>query len=156
MYKRVAISFFLLLTYSLGFANNFIPHNHNNDKGSHVISHKKNGHQHHHHNSTTKHSHTHQNTSENNNTGDFYNLLLWLMHDAHQHDDSEEQCYLSNKTSRILDNKIQANNLFAVRFSVFAETERSKLITNYIMKSEGVHLEPPIDSTPHRGPPSIS
>jgi len=53
MVKKAFISILLLLTYSLGFAHNFVPHNHSNETEEHAINHENE--EHHHHHNSVKH-----------------------------------------------------------------------------------------------------
>ncbi len=157
MAKKALISLLLLLTYSLGFAHNFIPHSHDTDTEAHLVAHEKGEHHHHHH--AVKHSesnHKHVSHGDHYDKG-FYDLLLCFMHDSHDHqNDCKDQHYIPAKTNTVTMNKFQANKLVAVLFSFDLEIEKSEFTSDHYFNSDIAYLSPSIEDTPLRGPPSNS
>ena len=157
--KKIIISLLLLFAYSLGFAHNIIPHQHDAESKEHIVEHD--GHHHHNHShqhKTVKHSHTdHQHISHGNHYDeDFYDLLVCFLHKADHQDDCKDQHFLPANSNRISINKLQANMLVAVLFSVTTETEQSELTSDDQVDTEKTYLSPFIEDIPLRGPPSNS
>jgi hypothetical protein len=150
---KIIISLLLLLTYSFGFAHNFIPHNHVDDSENHVNFHGENGHHHHNNDSNVNHEHI---SHGHHDTEDFYDLLFCYSHDTHNHEnDCEEQHYMPAKTSRISLKKSQTNKVVAVLFSLILKKEINE---NYVITSDfnSIYLSLQTESTSLRGPPFIS
>jgi len=155
MTKKAIISILLLLTYSLGFGHNFIPHNHDTEKEEHVDSHEKNGH--HHHNNITHLNVTHKHISHGDHFDHgFYDLLVCFMHEAHQEESCKENLYFPSKSSRFIVNKLQTVKLIYLLISINLESTNSGLFSGVIVNSTLDYLTPNIESSPLRGPPSIS
>lgn len=152
------ISLLLLFTYSLGFAHNLIPHNHNSEPKEHIIMHED-GHQHHNHqHKNVKHSHSdHEHVSHGDHYDeDLYDLLVCSLHKTdHQEDDCKDQHFSPSNSHRIIINKLQANMLAVILFSVTTETEQSELISDDQIDSEKTYLSSSLEDTPLRGPPSL-
>jgi hypothetical protein len=150
---KIIISFLLLLTYSFGFAHNFIPHNHVDESETHVNSHGEDGHHHHHDNSSVNHEHV---SHAHHDTEDFYDLLFCFSHDTHNHkNDYKEKHYILAKTSRISLNKSQTNKVLAVLFSPILKKENNE---DYFSNANSHfnYLSPQTENTSLRGPPFIS
>ena len=151
----------LLLTYSLGFAHNIIPHSHDSETEHHEENHEHEGHHHHHHHhhhSTSKQlTANHEHITHGNHFDEgLYDLLICFLHEAHQEDECENQHYIPANTNRIIINKLQVNKLVATLFSITLESEMSELISENQIDSETSYLSPSVEDTPLRGPPSIS
>ncbi|MBL4593305.1 MAG: hypothetical protein JKX68_05740 [Flavobacteriales bacterium] len=157
MNVKIFISIILLLTYSFGFAHNFIPHSHDSETEKHEITHEKDGHNHHQHNNTTKHLNSdHEHISHGDHYDEsLYELLVCFMHEAHQGDDCKDQHFTIAKPNRILANKLQINKLVATLFSIALEYE-NELVTYYQVSSNIAYLSQSIEVPSLRGPPAIS
>ena len=148
----------LLLTYSLGFAHNFIPHHHDVDTEVHEITHEKNGHHHHHHN-TSKHlnSVNEHISHEDHYDEDLLDLLLCFLHKAEHHEnDCKDQHFLPAKSNTLITNKLYANELIAVLFSLNTETEKNGSISSFTIDPEVSCLSLLIEDNSLRGPPQYS
>ena len=158
MTKKAFISIVLLLTYSLGFAHNFIPHSHSIDEENHAITHEEDGH-HHHHNHSTKHlTSDHEHISHGSHYDEtLYDLLVCFMHDTHNHEnDCEDHYFLAVNSTRNIITKIQANKLVTALFTIISETQQNEFITDYFPNLEIAYLSPPKGESPLRGPPKNS
>jgi len=154
MAKKAFISIVLLLTYSLGFTHNIVPHNHDETVKSH--KHEHDDHQHHHHNSNHLHEdHEHISHGAHYDEG-WYDLLVCFIHEAHQTEDCKDHNYLVSKTNNIIINKLKAKKLVTILYSIVMDTEIFESISNCQFDSEIYYLPPLIEDNPLRGPPSIS
>jgi len=124
-FKRIIISLLLLLTYSLGFAHNFIPHQHNAETETHNHAHDDKN-EHHHHNGINKLGVDHEHISHGNHFDDgFYDLLVCFLHDAEFHsDDSNNDYFIPTKTNNT-SSEISLQ-LFAIVNTLFATTLETK------------------------------
>jgi hypothetical protein len=157
MTKKAFISILLLLTYSLGFGHNFIPHNHGTEKVEHVAAHENNGHHHHYHNNVTHLNVTHKHISHRDHFDHgFYDLLVCFMHEAHQEESCKENHYVPSKSTRFIVSKLQTVKPIDLLISINLETTNSGLFSGVIVNSTLDYLTPNIESRSLRGPPSIS
>lgn len=158
MTKKVFISLILLISYSLGFAHNFIPHHHEAKSKEHIEVHQKEGH-HRHHNQTKIHLHTdHTHISHGSHYDeDIYDLLIcFLHHTDHQKSNCNDQHYLPSKTNRVSTNNLKTTKLLAVFINIYIDNEQVELTSDNSILSAPICLSPPIEDSPLRGPPSFS
>lgn len=156
-FKRIVISFFLLLTYSLGFAHNLIPHQHDSETEKHSHAHD-NKHEHHHHSEPKKSKVEHEHISHGDHFDEgFYDLLVCFLHDADFHTDDCNTHYIApTKTHRSLTNKSQKTLFVATLLAVTIEVEQPELATYFNVNSIIFYHSHSIEDSPLRGPPSIS
>ena len=130
--KKGIISIILLLTYSLGFAHNFIPHAHNTENETHPHSHQNDEHSDHHHNVTKSLNgdHKHIPHGDHYDKG-LYDLIICFLHDANPHqDESKHDFYFPLKTNNKLSSKWQKFQLIATLFLLITAAEQTD-ITDY-------------------------
>jgi hypothetical protein len=156
--KKIIISFLLLLTYSLGFAHNFIPHQHNSETETHSHAHDDK-HEHHHHNKTTKLELDHEHISHGNHFDEgLYDLLVCFLHDTDFHtDDCNNHYFIPTKTNNTASDR--SLQLFAIVNTLFAttfESEESPSIDFIELDATSKYRSPSIENSPLRGPPVLS
>ena len=151
-FYKIIISLLLLLTYSFGFAHNLVPHcsdfsteNHNNT------------HNHHSHTSGEEQNAEHNHITHNNHFDEgVYDYLVCLVHETEtpESECSVEHCFTMNANDNSLKklDKLQAIILFAV----FQPIVQDEAIESYFDNTEISYLSPPIEDSPHRGPPVLS
>ena len=152
--KKLIISLLLLLTYSLGFAHNFIPHQHEDGVEDEITKEKK-GHHHHHH-AIKKSNHEHISHGNHYDEG-LYDLLVCFLHES---DNQEYKCnnhhFVLAKPNRVVINKLQVNKLVTILYSITTELEQDEKFPDYNIDSDISYLSPTIENSPHRGPPLFS
>ena len=155
--KRVIISFVLIFSYSLGFAQSLIPHQHDIGDIAHNHSAKKT----HHHQHKKAHddsheSHTHI-THNNHFDEGIYDLLICLMSDFQhgandcctQHTNSN----VSNVTIVLTHNEVA--KVISTFIAVFAIPEDKEAL-HFSELKENVYTSPEINAQSLRGPPTLS
>ncbi len=156
--KKIIISIILLLTYSLGFAHNFIPHHHDTETEIHKHSHEDEGHHHHHHGSEEKSHEGHEHISHGDHFDEgLYDLIVCFLHDANHHEDEcDNHYFIPTKNSNRKTQNSQQLKLVAVLFSLSVEITQPELTTNLDVNSSIAYRDPSMEDSPLRGPPSIS
>ena len=156
--KKIIISIILLLTYSLGFAHNFIPHHHDAETEIHEHSHENDGHKHHHHASEEKSHEGHEHISHGDHYDEgLYDLLICFLHDANHHEDEcDNHFYIAPKPNNTLSNKSQQLKLVATLFALTTEVELPELTTYFEANPTTFYQPHSIEDSPLRGPPSNS
>ena len=150
--KKTILSLVLLLSYSLGFTHNLLPHCSNPDQFSH------NHHElHEHHSEEHSHDIEHEHIAHDNHEDEgLYDFLLCLLSevDHHSHDELNAE-FTFSKTSKV--------NLgfLKVKFNAIAA---EKISAEYFLSFTSVksidfqhyYYSPHIWHLRHRGPPNIS
>ena len=154
--KRIIISFILLLTYSLGFAHNIIPHQHDSETHTHNHSHD-NAHDHSHSNSLAHNDHQHVSHGDHFDES-LYDLLVCFLHETDFKTDECNIYYIAPPKTNA-SSKAQTQQLLAVISTLFelvsdSENTPSKHIVGNDSTKD--YLSPSIANSPLRGPPSIS
>ena len=145
---------FLLLTYSLGFAHNVIPHSHSDEVHEHKGSHEDNTH-HHHSNEHAHLDHEHVSHGDHYDEG-FYDLFICFLHETeHQEEDCEEHYLIPTKSNRVV-NQLQSNLFVAVLFLLTNEVDSDDTLADFELNLANFYRTPSIVDTPLRGPPSES
>lgn len=150
----------LLLTYSFGFTHNLIPHCNDLVKESHSHTSNHNhasNHNHHFHAEGDQLHDEHIDIAHHDHyDGGLLDFITCLVHESElpEEECSVEHCFTINpSTSSLKINKIQtAIILFAV-FQPIAQDEADFLSTSDV---EIKYLSPPLEDSPHRGPPFFS
>lgn len=154
--SKVIISLLLLLTYSLGFAHNLIPHSHEVETENHIAEHDNEGH--HHHHKAVEHSHgEHEHISHGDHfDGGVLDVLLCVLHETnHPEDDCKDEHFLPANSNRIIINKLQTKQLVTILFAIETEAiELDLLVSSQVVEKS--YLSPSVEDTPLRGPPSKS
>lgn len=153
-YHKLIITILLLLTYSFGFAHNLVPHCNDFTEESHDHS---SNHNHHFHSEGEELHDDHIDIAHDDHfDGGLFDFITCLVHESELPEDecSVEHCFTINpSTSSLKINKIQtAIILFAV-FQPIAQDEADFLSTSDV---EIKYLSPPLEDSPHRGPPFFS
>jgi len=156
--RRVIISFLLLLTYSLGFAHNFVPHQHGSQTEKHKHTHDDK-HEHHHHNETNNLAIDHEHISHGNHFDEgFYDLLVCFLHDTDFHsDDCKSHYFIPAKSNNTLSER--SLQLFAIvntLFSTTLESEEASSIDFLDLDFTSDYRSPSLVDSPLRGPPVFS
>ena len=142
---------FMLLTYSIGFAHNVIPHSHSDE----VHEHETSGTEHSHHHHSVEHAHVdHEHVAHGDHYDEgLYDLFLCFLHEAeHQEDDCDVHYFIPTKSNRVL-NKVQSNLLVAVMFSLVNETDAYTAPADFEINLAESYRAPSIVDIPLRGPP---
>ncbi len=147
-----------MLTYSLGFAHNFIPHHHDSETSVHEHSHENDEHSHHHHNTKDQDHQDHEHISHGNHFDEgFYDLLICFLHDADHHEDEcDNHYFIPAKNNNSITNQSQQLKLVATLFALPIEFEEPELTAYLDVNSTVLYRCPSIEDSPLRGPPSIS
>jgi hypothetical protein len=154
--KRIIISFVLLLTYSLGFAHNIIPHQHDSETQTHKHSHSVE-HTHSHHNATNELDHEHISHGDHFDEG-FYDLLVCFLHETDFKTDDCNIYYMAPTKVNVASNN-QTQQLLAVVSTLSSLVSDSENFPSEIFvdnDSTKEYLSPSIDDSPLRGPPVLS
>ena len=157
-FKRIIISLLLLLTYSLGFAHNFIPHQHNAETETYNHAHDDN-HEHHHHNEIRKLAVDHEHISHGNYFDEgFYDLLVCFLHEVDFHsDDCNNHYFIPTKTNNASSER--SLQLFAIVNTLFAttlETKEASSLDFLHIDLTSNYQSPSLVDSPLRGPPVLS
>jgi hypothetical protein len=151
---KIVISFLLLLTYSLGFAHNLIPHCqkfYSVESNSHQEKEKE---KHHHEDLSSDHEHIQH---EGHYDEDLYDLLVCFLNEMEHpaNDCNVEHCFPARTNDA--SSKVFAKAKFITALlTVIAHVDESEQTSDYGSDSDAIYLSPPIDDSPHRGPPSLS
>ncbi|MDB4533628.1 hypothetical protein N9242_02065 [Vicingaceae bacterium] len=156
--KKLFISIILLLTYSLGFAHNFVPHNHDSETAVHEHSHEENGHSHHHHSTKEQAHQDHEHISHGDHFDEgFYDLLICFLHDADHHEDEcDNHYFIPTKTNSSSTNKLHQQKLVATLIALTVVLEKPELTYKLDVNSSIFYRSLSMEDSPLRGPPSIS
>jgi hypothetical protein len=149
--KRTVISLFLLLTYTLGFGHDVIPHQHNSDTHHHAETH------HHHDGATHKHEHKqHDHVAHGNHfDSSLYDLIICFLSEAsHATEECEFTHYTLSNTASAAKNTTQASSTISLYSSIVAETTNNTNGDDFNFSS--INYRPRrIASSPLRGPPTF-
>ena len=150
--KKTILSLVLLLSYSLGFAHNLLPHCSNPDQLSH------NHHElHEHYNGEGSSELDHAHITHNNHKDEgLYDFLLCLLSevDHHTHDELNTE-FTFSKTSKVNLGflKVKFNAITAEKISV---EYFSSFISVQPIDFQHFYYSPRIGHLRHRGPPQVS
>lgn len=155
---KIVISVMLLLTYSLGFVHNIIPHTHNSETGEHIIADHDSGHKHHQHTTTENSNKDHEHTPHNDHFDEnLYDYFVCLFNEK---DHPAESCnvhhHLPAKSNAPSLKKLDKTKLISTLLALFSKTEQTELIAGYHINSVITYLAPSIADNPLRGPPTLS
>lgn len=149
-FKKVAISLFLLLTYSIGFAHNLAPHcgDFSGDMEIHTHQHCDK--------SETISNHNHVDHNDHYDDG-IFDYLACLIHETENHETecAIEHCFtISNNSTSVK----KINKLYiAIVFTSFIQPIiHSKTIGYYSKNKQRNYSSPPLEDSYLRGPPFIS
>ena len=150
--KRTILSLVLLLSYSLGFAHNLLPHCSNPDQFSH--SHHQT---HEHHSEEGLHHVGHEHIAHDNHEDEgLYDFLLCLLSEVDHH-------YHYELNTDFTFSKISEINLDFLKVKVNAvlnEDQKPRVFESFVSTSEvdvsSTYSIPLIGHKRHRGPPQIS
>lgn len=156
MNLKFCISFFLLLTYTFGFAHNLIPHCQELAIGEKQnISHHH--HEHHQHQSEEETNPDHEHIPhEDHFDAGIYDLILCILSEAaHPSSECNVDLYFPINGNDSIKELTKAN-LLGVLFTLFQFPEQSDTLSVYIGEGIALYLTPPLDNSPSRGPPYFS
>ena len=151
--KRVVISFFLIFSYTVGFAHSVIPHCDNLLNGNHIHNTAEgHNHQHHDHSDFSHKDHEHI-THGNHFDKGIYDLLICLFSDL-EHGESECNMQHNNPIEPSIEYNQQEYIKFISIFSTISgdikEIEQQRLSK----LSESAYYSPELSAQSLRGPPS--
>lgn len=152
--SKIVISIMLLLTYSFGFAHNLVPHCNDSfeENHNHTPSHN-----HHNHSEGEEFDTEHSDIAHNDHfDGGVSDFLVCLVHESETPDEecSIEHCFTINPNNFSLKDisKIQTA---IILFAVSQPIVQNEPIAYSSMGLEINYLSPPLEDSPHRGPPFI-
>jgi hypothetical protein len=153
-FYKIIISLLLLLTYSFGFAHNLVPHcnDSSEENHTHVPSHN-----HHQHFEGEEIDTEHSDIAHNNHfDGGVIDFITCLVHESETPGEecSVEHCFTFSTNNFSLKDisKIQTA---IVLFTVFQPIVQNETILYSSADLEINYLSPPLEDSPHRGPPFI-
>tara|TARA_R110002072_G_scaffold238038_3_gene395446 strand:+ start:3443 stop:3901 length:459 start_codon:yes stop_codon:yes gene_type:complete len=150
-FGRIIISFFLIFSYSFGFAHSLVPHC--SDSSPVEINHQHK-HQSELNNSHEKHEHI---VHANHFDEGIYDLLICLMSDSHNGTSDCCTQHVSSNTSSL--SAVLSNNDIAKLVSsfvaIFGIAENNEK-THFSELSDVIYTSPEVNAHSLRGPPSIS
>jgi len=145
-FARGLISILLLLTYSLEFAHNLVPHCHEHHALALAGIQEK----------ACTHNHD-QHRVDNQDTQGFFSILKSFLGEmeASALDCSIEHCFSINSKSSSAD-KISKIKLLVLLFPNLLEIIQEDVATHYDTSVNLAFSSPPLEHTPLRGPPSFT
>ena len=155
--KKAFISVLLLLTYSLGFAHNLVPHCEELTIGEQQSS-SHHHHEHHQHSSDEENALADQHISHNDHfdLGVYDLIACFLSEMEHPGNDCHfENCFLL-KTSDDLTKQFSKTKIVIILYSVLGLLDQNESLSEYNSEFAEQYLSPPLGNSPNRGPPSIS
>ncbi len=159
-FGKMFISCFLLLTYSFGFSHALIPHQEKKDVYSQNIILQENEHHHQHHdhvkNEDTSNDHKHI-QHENHFDESLYDLIAcFLCELEHTSNTCEIQHYIPVRTIEEANHNFAKTKLATLLLAIIVGVEQIEPISKYDNNSKNNYLSPPLENSPHRGPPSLT
>jgi len=153
-FHKLIISIILLLTYSFGFAHNLVPHC--NDSGEENHNHAP-SHNHHYHAEGEAIDAEHSDIAHDDHFDEGINDFITCLVNESETPEEEcsiEHCFIINSNSFSLKdiNKIQ---VAIVLFTVTQPIVQNEPIAYSSTDLEINYLSPPLEDSPHRGPPFI-
>jgi len=152
-FKRIIISFFLLLTYTVGFAHQIIPHHQDNAGAKHFCEAES---ENHHENAVDNclelicFSHT-----DHCDEG-IYDLLVCLFNDVnHPEDDCDNELYTVAPNNEKGFDELSKVKIAAILISTFAEVNFTTSTPIFDQNIQVKYLSPFPSDTPLRGPPTL-
>jgi len=147
---KTVISLFLLLTYSIGFAHNLVPH------CSTFSPHESHPPSHQHHNDLGEHDEDHVHVLHNSHIDEgVFDFVLCLATEAGDEENEciEEHCFTVN-TNTVSLKKTAHLATAIVLFSITNEPVIATINNSLINEESLFYASPPISNTPLRGPPT--
>jgi len=153
-FKRVVISFLLLPIYSLVLAHNLVPHCQEFSSVDVVTHQEKENHHHHAHHQhsldeviSSDHEHIwHQGHYDEG----VYDLLECFLSEI-EHCGVEHGYPLNTSDSSL--KKLAKSKVIVVLFALLLDLGQNKITTNYGTNVNAIFSPPPLEHSPHRGPP---
>lgn len=159
-FRKAVISIILICAYSIGFAHNLIPHNHDHEISTdHMSSHaQKHEHPHGHHQHSTSDHHNHKHIAhENHFDHGLFDLVICLLSEIeHDSADNNDCYYIPAQANNFSAKSLTKVKYASVHFIVFAELDDADNPNACNPEIYTAYLSPPLSSSPHRGPPIIS
>jgi len=155
--NKVIISLFLLLTYSIGFAHNLVPHCSGEIEHASLTendSHHQHGHHEHLDEDVAAHDHI---AHENHYDEDYLDLVICMLDDVEHGDEDceQEHCFILGSNNLSLKNLSNVQLIYLVVGLVqnsFTIEQPEYVSSEYCYN----YLSPPLEKSPHRGPPHTS
>lgn len=149
--KKIIISIILLLTYSLGFAHNIIPHQHDSETGFHNHDHTEEHHNHDHSSDSDPEHISHGNHFDEG----LYDLIVCFLHETDFHKENcNTEFFIAAKTNRFLTKKNQQQKLVATHFVSTIKIKPATSLFNVANNPISFYRFQLEDNLPLRGPPA--
>ena len=157
--KKVIIATLFLLTYTIGFAHNLIPHCSAACGELPVAAHQETGHHHHAHHEhdhgeDSGHDHIEHNGHLDGGLLDYVVCLLSEM--EHPATDCQIEVCLPASTANTVPEALSNVTCIALLYSVFELAEQDEPLQAGHSEAVTSYTAPPIAECPHRGPPTPS
>lgn len=153
-FRKVIISLFLFLTYSIGFAHNLVPHCTVDFENSNIATKDSHHHHNHHeHNGEDEADHDHIVHEDHLDSG-YLDLVICLLEDV-EHGDEEcgqEHCFTLSSNNLSLKNFSKIQMIYVV-FGLLQESFIHDQREYFNIEYSHIILSPPLEKSPHRGPP---
>lgn len=148
---KLAISLFLLLTYALGSAHGLIPHCQEMILGDSSASHHH--HEHHQHTPEDNIDHEHIVHKDHLDGGVFDFILCFLSDIEHPANHCSIEHFAPKKTIKNF-KTFSKDKLIDTFFAINNSNELSDIPNRNFIESTLSFLSPPLNNSPHRGPPT--
>lgn len=151
--KKAIISCLLVLTYSIGFTHNLVPHCSGEIDHVDVLSEDVHHHNHHEHNDKDASDHNHV-VHNNHFDSNYVDLVICLLEDVGQEAEhcGQEHCFVISSKVLSLKN-LPSTQLTYVLYSLFQNITELESPSHYDVEICCNYLSPPLERSPHRGPP---
>ena len=152
-FNKALLSCLLVLTYSIGFTHNLVPHCSGEVEHVDVSTESVHHHDHHEHNQNDASDHEHI-VHKNHLDLNYLDLVLCLLEDVEQDAShcGQEHCFVLY--SKILSLKdLPSTQLTYILCSFIQSTDVIDLQSQYDLGICYCYQSPPIEKSPHRGPP---
>lgn len=146
---KTGISFLLLLTYSLGFAHNLVPH------CSSILPHESHAYSHQHHSHQSPHEEDHMHVVHQNHVDD--GLLDYVLCVVNDTGNEEHEC-VEDHFFTIQNNAISLKKIIylptsIILFAINNELKEALMATRFMLENNITYVSPPLKNTSLRGPP---
>lgn len=157
--KKVIIASLLLLTYTVGFVHNLIPHCSAGCAELPLATHEESGHHHHAH-----HEHDHGDQTDHDHIahnghldGGFFDYVVCLLSEMeHPATDCKSDVCLPASSLNNIPESLAAAHCITLLCAMCAAPEQNEPQQYTYSKAAPAYTAPPIAECPHRGPPTPS
>lgn len=157
-FLKSIISFFLLLSYSLGFAHDLIPHYHIGDEIEHIVAEYSRSHYHlEHHKHTEVIKWDKDDLKLRNHLGiSLFNYIVCLLTELEHPKGAHQHYVISAKSNETSEKVLKKNKLKVIDTVIFSKYKQKEILVEFDRELFFNYHTPFILSSYYRGPPFIS